>query len=74
MGRPNEFVIPGLENVGTPGNRNVAAANQIGQALATYSRGEGAVIKSDGALATERESQVLSPNQRSVITNLQTSM
>lgn len=74
MKHTSEYVIPGLEDVGTPGNRHVADTTKIAEVIERYRDGEGVIIKETGMPATRSEVQLLDPDKVSRLVNLPTSM
>lgn len=69
-----EYVIPGLEDVGVPGKRNVGQPKVISEVLDSYRAGNGVVIKDTGMPATQQEVPFLDPTTTSRLVNLPTSM
>ncbi len=49
---PKEYKIPGLENVGVPGRRNVAQPAEITKVIENYRAGNAVVLKDTGMPAT----------------------
>lgn len=70
----NEYVIPGLENVGVPGNRRAPSVQKIDEAINAYKKGNGAIIDSTGKLVTATEARTSNPSDLSMLSNIQTSM
>lgn len=69
-----EYIIPGLEDVGTPGNRRMADTAKIAEVVERYRDGEGVIIKETGMPAVKSEVQLLDPDKVSRLVNLPTSM
>ena len=66
-----EWIIPGLGDVGTIGNRRQTNTNAIAEVMQAYRNGEGMHLKPSGMAATRNE---LGRTQTSALAQVPTSM
>lgn len=70
----DEYVIPGLEDVGVPGRRKPVDTEKMGAVIDIYTEGKGTAINNHGMLITPEEAKRMNPADFSNMRNLVTSM